>query len=182
MLGLRWLLRRTRNHGIRTAFLIDAQAVLGAISKGRSSAGAIKRDVKLAAALLLAGDVALSCAYVPSENNPADEPSRGIVRRFRARASAVPVRRRKGLVKDSDSRTCKAGKTAKRGADIHLRDRVSAILWRRLMFKALNKLTTNVVTDHVRFIGKLFTPGHAIVYHMIVVCSVRRAERGLLCC
>ena len=37
------------------------------------------------AALQLAGDLHLHLVYVPSEDNPADAPSRGIVRRWRRR-------------------------------------------------------------------------------------------------
>ena len=117
VLGLKWFLRRQRNHSRRATFLIDAQAVLGAIAKGRSSAGAIKRDVKQASALLLAGDVALSCAYVKSEDNPADEPSRGVVRRHRRRSSAVPVHLRKGDLRIAAKQGPTVKKKAKKSSD-----------------------------------------------------------------
>ena len=80
VLGLKWMLRQARLHSCRATFLIDAQVVLGAVAKGRSSAGAIKRDTQLTAALLLAGKVALFCTYISSEDNPAEDPSRGVVR------------------------------------------------------------------------------------------------------
>jgi len=96
-LGLRWLLRCSKRHSRRTVFLIDAQAVLGAVTRGRSSAPTLKREVSFISALLLAGDVRLKAAYVPSEENPADEPSRGVVRRWRSRRGAVPARAGKRL-------------------------------------------------------------------------------------
>ena len=88
-LGLRWLLRDPRRHARRTVFLVDAQAVLGAVTKGRSSAQRIRRDVANVSALCLAGDLLMRYVYVPSEDNPADEPSRGIWRKLRLRKSAV---------------------------------------------------------------------------------------------
>ena len=45
-LGLRWLLRSVACHGRRTSFLIDAQSVLGAIRKGRSSAPLLKHEIR----------------------------------------------------------------------------------------------------------------------------------------
>ena len=41
------------------------------------------------AALQLAGGILVKLVYVPSEDNPADAPSRGIVRRWRPRGSAI---------------------------------------------------------------------------------------------
>ena len=96
-LGLRWLLRSPKRHLKRSVFLIDAQAVLGAVTRGRSGAPTVRREISLIAALLLAGDLRLKVAYVPSEENPADEPSRGIVRRWRARRTAVPARAGRAL-------------------------------------------------------------------------------------
>ena len=46
------------------------------------------------AALQLAGDLLLKLVYVPSEDNPADAPSRGVVRRWRQRRSCVHVSRK----------------------------------------------------------------------------------------
>ena len=80
-LGLRWLLRGIARHGRRTTILIDAQAVLGAVRKGRSSAPSLKRELRFIGSLVLSGDLLLRCLYVPSEDNPADAPSRGVVRK-----------------------------------------------------------------------------------------------------
>ena len=57
--------------------LIDAKAILGAIAKGRTSAGTFKVQIRKISALLLASDISLFPVYVPSEHNPADGPSRG---------------------------------------------------------------------------------------------------------
>jgi len=76
-LALRWLARNRRWHARRTPLLCDAQAVLRAVRKGRSSAPSITREIRRTGALLLAMDCLLFISYVPSEWNPADRPSRG---------------------------------------------------------------------------------------------------------
>ena len=83
ILSLRWLLRKASRHSRRTLLLIDAQAVVGAVAKGRSSAPSIKHGVMRVAALLLAGDLQPYYGYIPSEENPADTPSRGVWRTWR---------------------------------------------------------------------------------------------------
>ena len=80
-LGLRWLLRSTTRHARRTTVLIDAQSVLGAVRKGRSSAPSLKREIRFIGALVLGGDLLVRCLYVSSEDNPADAPSSGVVRK-----------------------------------------------------------------------------------------------------
>ena len=79
VLGLRRLGREARWHGHRGAFLVDAQAVLGALQKGRSSAGSLRFPVQQAGALSLACGWRWRWCYLPSESNPADAPSRGVV-------------------------------------------------------------------------------------------------------
>ena len=64
-------------------------AVKGALQKGRSSAPSIRREVSRIAALTLAGGLNITYLYVPSEYNPADDPSRGVVVPRRRRISAV---------------------------------------------------------------------------------------------
>ena len=88
-LALRWTLRSVSRHGRRTLLLVDAQAVKGAVAKGRSSSASLRREIMRISALQLAGDLLLKLVYVPSEDNPADAPSRGVVRRWRKRASCV---------------------------------------------------------------------------------------------
>ena len=92
VLGLRWLLRSPQRHSRRTPILIDALTVLGASAKGRSSAPSIHHHIREIASLILAGDLVYRPVYIPSEDNPADAPSRGIVRRWTAK-------RVKGLIK-----------------------------------------------------------------------------------
>jgi hypothetical protein len=76
-MGLRTTARRVRWHGSRTFALVDAQAVLHAAKKGRSSAGNFWYGSRALASLLLACDIQLHVGYVPGTWNPADRPSRG---------------------------------------------------------------------------------------------------------
>ena len=76
-LALRWLARSRRWHACRTPLLCDAQAVLGAVRKGRTSAPSLAREIRRTGALLLAMQCLLFISYIPSEWNPADRPSRG---------------------------------------------------------------------------------------------------------
>ena len=78
LLLVQWLLRAERRHNTRVPVLVDAKSVLGAVAKGRSSAPTLKKTVRRLAAHVLAGNLALRPIYVPSEDNPADEPSRGL--------------------------------------------------------------------------------------------------------
>ena len=79
---LRWLLRVGKRHGHRVVALVDAKAILCAASKGRTSAASIRNDLRKIAALTLAGDLHMHYVYVPSEDNPADAPSRGVRRKI----------------------------------------------------------------------------------------------------
>ena len=88
-LALRWLLRATARHARRTTLLVDAKAVIGAMARGRSSAPALRRAVMRTAAYALGGDLLLHLVYVPSEDNPADSPSRG--KPLRRRVAGCPV-------------------------------------------------------------------------------------------
>ena len=98
VLGLKWLLRSTRRHGKCTVVLVDAQAIVGAATKGRSSAACIARHIAHIGALAMAGDLLVKCVYIPSEDNPADAPSRGVVHRWRSHRTAVPAKARKSIV------------------------------------------------------------------------------------
>ena len=75
-LAVKWVLRDRRRHGKRVALLVDAQAVLGAAARGRSSAKTFGREIKRLAALVLGGDLLVRYVYIPSEDNPGDAPSR----------------------------------------------------------------------------------------------------------
>ena len=78
---LRWLTRPAHKHGSRIAALVDAQAVLGAVSRGRSSAPTLRGEVARIGAINVAADLLMRYAYIPSKANPADGPSRGVVRK-----------------------------------------------------------------------------------------------------
>ncbi len=81
LLTLRWLMRSSARHGKRVVMLIDAKAALCAVAKGRTNAPAFHRSLCSIDALLLATNTLLRPVYVPSEDNPADAPSRGRRRR-----------------------------------------------------------------------------------------------------
>ena len=81
LLSLRWLLRSASRHGKRIVLLVDAKAALGAVAKGRMNAPAFHGPLCSVNALLLASNTLLRPVYVPSEDNPADAPSRGRRRR-----------------------------------------------------------------------------------------------------
>jgi len=83
-----WAARSADRHGARLVAAIDAQAVLGAVKKGRSSRPTFKRQVTRLAATCLAADIQLLCLWVPSAHNPADGPSRGQRRRSYAGRTA----------------------------------------------------------------------------------------------
>ena len=90
------LLRLTRSGRMlrsRGAILVDAQAVCGALAKGRSSAATLKRGVKAVAAISIACELRLHFPYIPSESNPADFPSRGKVKKraLKSRRHRQPI-------------------------------------------------------------------------------------------
>lgn len=85
VLGLRRLLRSPSQHRHRLIYLVDATAIQGSLRKGRTSAGTIRRQIRQAAALQIATGVMVVFLYVPSEDNPADKPSRGVRPAIRGR-------------------------------------------------------------------------------------------------
>ena len=74
---LKWLARQAGNLSRRITLLIDAEAPMHALRKGRSSAPCFKLEVRKAGVLTLLLDALLHLVYVPSESNPGDPPSRG---------------------------------------------------------------------------------------------------------
>ena len=78
-LGLNLFVRSSEHLRHRLNILIDAQAVLRAVLKGRSSAPTFYTGLRRINATLLACTIRLGVSYVPSEANPADPPSRGVV-------------------------------------------------------------------------------------------------------
>lgn len=77
LLALKWLARHPAKHHHRVPILVDAKAVVGAATKGRSSARALRTVLRSAAAYTMASDLLPRIVYIPSESNPADHPSRG---------------------------------------------------------------------------------------------------------
>ena len=76
----RWRCRSAQNVGTRFLHLSDSQVVISALSKGRSSSRRLNQLLKRTSSLLLAASLQPSMAYVRSEDNPADRPSRWRVR------------------------------------------------------------------------------------------------------
>ena len=89
---LKWLLRSPSKQNHRIPALVDAKAVLGALAKGRSSSNTLKLEVRRISALTLAGNFLMKYVYIPSEDNPADAPSRGIKQRHSKKQ--YPVKQR----------------------------------------------------------------------------------------
>ena len=83
LLTVKWICRSRARHHRRAVILVDAKTALGSISKGRSSARALRRTLRSTAAHCLAADLLLRLVYIPSESNPADGPSRGRTRKRR---------------------------------------------------------------------------------------------------
>ena len=75
-LALAW--RTSRRQELRKRFLhlIDNQASLSALAKGRSSSRALQRLLRRGAALMLAAGLRRALGYVETDINPADAGSR----------------------------------------------------------------------------------------------------------
>jgi len=74
--GVKWVCSHPSALGCRVWMLSDSSVVVGAVSKGRSSSPSVLRRLRHLSAWLLAAGLQLRVSYVPSEINPADEPSR----------------------------------------------------------------------------------------------------------
>ena len=75
-LAVKWVPRDRRRHSRQVTMLVDAQAVLGAAARGRSSAKTFGREIKRLAALVLGGDLLIRYVHISSEDDPGDAPSR----------------------------------------------------------------------------------------------------------
>jgi hypothetical protein len=74
--ALRWILSHPNTIGTRVTLISDSQVAVGCITKGRSSSHVLLRRLRSISAHVLASNVTLYTRWVPSEMNPADEPSR----------------------------------------------------------------------------------------------------------
>ncbi|OLQ04444.1 Pepsin II-4 [Symbiodinium microadriaticum] len=78
LLTLKWASRSVAKHHKKLAIMVDAKAVLGAASKGRTSAAAVRGVVRAVGAYSLCCDFLLRLVYIPSEDNPADAPRKAL--------------------------------------------------------------------------------------------------------
>ena len=76
--GVRRIVMNKRWHGKKAVVLVDAQALLFAIRKGRSSAYYLAPAVRKVGANCLAADLRIFPGYIPSIWNPPDPASRGL--------------------------------------------------------------------------------------------------------
>jgi hypothetical protein len=82
-LGLEWTLRNPSRHNKRIVILLDSRVVIGGAAKGRSSSKPLLRELRRTAALVLAGSLLPHYVHIGTKDNPADEPSRGVLHRSR---------------------------------------------------------------------------------------------------
>jgi len=74
--AVRWLVSRPASINSKVLILCDSQVVVGAISKGRSSAFQILTRLRSLSASILAGGFRLFLKWIPTYLNPADKASR----------------------------------------------------------------------------------------------------------
>jgi hypothetical protein len=74
--AVRWSLSFPYSLGQKLLVFSDSQVAIGALRKGRSSSPLLLRRLRATSAWLLASGLRLLIYWTPSEDNPADEPSR----------------------------------------------------------------------------------------------------------
>eukprot|EP00435_Cladocopium_sp_Y103_P054778 s889_g18.t1 len=74
--AIQWRGRRRKYHSVRTLILLDSQAALAVLTKGRSSSKAVNRILRRVCALTLALNTYLLGGWIDTAENPADEASR----------------------------------------------------------------------------------------------------------
>ena len=77
-LSLKVIVRKRRWHNTRLFALVDSQALLHAVRKGRSGAHNFWHGTRVLASMLLACELHLHTGYTPSKWNPSDGASRGV--------------------------------------------------------------------------------------------------------
>eukprot|EP00435_Cladocopium_sp_Y103_P021060 s3166_g5.t1 len=75
---LRKLMRTKSNHSHKTLLLVDNASVVGILAKGRTTAATLRQPLRRIAAILVATSSRLVVAWIKSEWNPADGPSRWV--------------------------------------------------------------------------------------------------------
>lgn len=73
---LRWKSSVSRYIGEKSLHLVDSQVVISALRKWRSGSPGLQRLIRRAAAIVLCASAKMLLAYVPTDQNPADRPSR----------------------------------------------------------------------------------------------------------
>ena len=86
--SLKWRCRRSRCVSRRVMHLIDSQVVGAMLTKGRTSSSGLRLPLKKHNALVVACGFYPTVAFVHSEENPADLPSRWAWRNGKRRKSA----------------------------------------------------------------------------------------------
>jgi hypothetical protein len=76
LLAVRWVLSHPDAVHTQLLLLVDSSTAFYGVRKGRSSSPHLLTVLRQYAALLLAGDVSVLTAWLPSDLNPADSPSR----------------------------------------------------------------------------------------------------------
>ena len=76
LLALRWYTSSCKKFHSRVPILVDSTAIVGAMSKGRSSSTRLQRQCRRIAAICLASDIRPYYVWVSTNHNPADAPSR----------------------------------------------------------------------------------------------------------
>jgi hypothetical protein len=76
LLAVRWVLSHSDAVHTQLLLLVDSSTAFYGVRKGRSSSPHLLTVLRQYAALLLAGDVSVLTAWLPSDLNPADSPSR----------------------------------------------------------------------------------------------------------
>jgi hypothetical protein len=75
--AIRWALSFPQSVPHRRLLLVsDSQVAVGCLTKGRSSSHILLRRLRTISSLLLSSGLRLFCRWIPTEINPADEPSR----------------------------------------------------------------------------------------------------------
>ena len=74
--SVKWRSRRPEEIGMKCVHAVDSQVVLAVVVKGSSSSFQLHHILKKLNCLLIASGIKLCLAYVSTEQNPADRPSR----------------------------------------------------------------------------------------------------------